>query len=357
MKLLVINNLASGPGDGGIYDFARAFLEDGDEMVVRATDGATPIANLLSNASDFDAVVASGGDGTVTAVSFALANTGIPILPFPAGTANLLAMNLAQPDEARVLAKITRQRTCLEFDLGELEFDGHTVGFGMIAGAGYDAKIMQDAQPNKKALGAIAYAGAALANPLPQVSHFTLTLDGRTVESDGIGVLIVNFSRIQFDIPLTHGNNPRDGKFEVAILKAQNAFELIPALLAGILDREGDFPGRSDSVEVHKARVVRVEADPPMNIQFDGEVIDATTPFTARVLEEAATFIMSEEGYRTFKRTEDEEGDEDEQVSNTESEYTKGTDADKTQQTSNDTLNIDASAPGNNASAPHANFA
>ena len=64
----------------------------------------------------------------------------------------------------------------------------------------------------------------------------------------------MNFSKIQFDITVTHENEPRDGVFDVVVLKAQNAFELIPALLAGLLDRGGDFPERTGSLEIHRAR-------------------------------------------------------------------------------------------------------
>ena len=91
MKALIINNLASGYRDGSIYDFVRSFTEDGDEVCMRSTDGTTSIDGLLDDASDFDVVVASGGDGTVTSVAYALANTGVPLLPYPAGTANLLS--------------------------------------------------------------------------------------------------------------------------------------------------------------------------------------------------------------------------------------------------------------------------
>lgn len=300
MKLLVVNNLASGPGDGLAYDFVRAFAQDGDVVELRCTDGTTPIESLLDGAEGFDAVVAAGGDGTVTAVAFALAGSGVPILPLPAGTANLLAINMSIPTEVRALAAMAREGKRLDFDLGRLEFAGRSAGFGMIAGCGFDARIMQAAMPNKKALGAAAYAQAAIANALPPTAHLTLDLDGERVESDGIGVLIINFSRIQFDIPLTHGNDPRDGLFEVAVLKAQNAFELLPALFAGILDREGEYPDRSGSVELFHAREVKVESDPPMQIQFDGEVADESGAFTARILPAAATFVMSDEGYGRF---------------------------------------------------------
>ena len=300
MKLLVINNLASGFGEGSVYDFIRSFARDGDEVCVRSTDGTTDVRDLLGDAEAFDAVVASGGDGTVATVSYRLANTGVPILPFPAGTANLLAANLASPMEPHALAKLVREERTLDFDLGEIEVDGHRFGFGIMAGAGYDAAIMHGAAPAKRLLGPMAYFSAALANPLPQTSKFKLDLDGEHVESEGLGILLVNFSKIQFDITVTHGNEPRDGVFDVVVLKAQNAFELIPALLAGLLDRGGDFPDRTGSLEIHRAREVRVEADPPMEVQYDGEATNLTTPFTAHIMRRAARFFVSEEGYDLF---------------------------------------------------------
>ena len=295
MKLLVINNLSSGFGEGAVYDFVRSFMQDGDEACLRSTDGTTGVSTLL-----FDAVIASGGDGTVATVSYMLADSGIPVLPFPAGTANLLALNLASPMEPHALAKMVREGRTLDFDLGEIEVEGRKFGFGIMAGAGYDAAIMHGAEAGKRLFGPMAYLSAAIANPMPQKSHFILNLDGERLESDGLGILLVNFSKIQFDITVTHDNEPRDGEFNVVVLKAKTAFELIPAVLAGLLDRGGDFPDRTGALEIHRARTVRVEADPPMEVQYDGEATRLMTPFSARILPRAARFFVSEEGYDLF---------------------------------------------------------
>lgn len=300
MRLLIVNNTSSGYGDGSIYDYIRMVASDGDTHCIRYTDGTTDIQSLLGDASRFDAVVAAGGDGTVAAVAYALAGTGIPILPFPAGTGNLLANNLLAPYEPHALAKMTREMNTLDFDLGEIVAGGTVHGFGIMAGAGYDATIMHDAQPAKKTLGPIAYFQAAFANPTPQKSHIRLIIDGEMVETEGLGVLLVNFPRIQFEIPLTHGTDARDGSFDIAILKAENAFGLIPAFIAGILDRDGSQPNRTDSVEIHSGRTVEVHADPPFEIQYDGEVPGLTTPFTARILDGAAHFIVSDAALREF---------------------------------------------------------
>ena len=301
MKLLVINNLASGPGDGKVYDFIRAFVRDGDEVCLRSTDGTTDIAELVGDAASFDAVVAGGGDGTCTAVNCLLANSGIPVLPFPAGTANLLAHNLRGPIEPHALAEITREGRTLDFDLGQIEVEGKSFGFEMIAGAGYDATIMRAAEASKKTMGEAAYFSAAVANATPQVSKFTLTLDGETIESEGLGVLLVNFSQLQYDISVTHENEPRDGKFDVVVLKAQTAFELIPALLAAMRDVNQDYPDRTDALVMYQAKEVRLEADPPMEVQYDGEPTGLYTPFDAHILPHAARMIVSKEGYKTFE--------------------------------------------------------
>ena len=302
MRLLVVNNLSSGYRDGAVYDYLRQAAADGDELCVRCTDGTTDIAGLVEDAERFDAVVAAGGDGTIAAVSYALRGSGIPILPFPAGTGNLLATNLKSPFEPHALAKMTHDMKALDFDLGEIEADGKKFGFGIMAGAGYDATIMHDAQPAKKTFGPIAYFQAAIANVTPQVSRIRLVIDGRAVESEGLGVLLVNFSRIQFDIPIAHGADARDGAFEVVILKAENAFGLIPALVAATLDREGNNPDRTDSMEIYHGREIEVFADPPFQIQYDGELPGLETPFRAHVLDGAARFIVTDAVYQELSK-------------------------------------------------------
>lgn len=302
VKLLVINNLSSGFREGSVYDFIRSFTRDGDEVCIRSTDGTTNVATLLDDAKSYDAVVASGGDGTIATVSYCLANTGIPILPFPAGTANILALNLSSPLEPHALATMVQDMRTLDFDLGEMEVAGKKFGFVIMAGAGYDAAIMRGAESTKHLLGPMAYFSAAFAKSCPQKSHFTIELDSETIESDGMGILLVNFSKIQFDITVTHENEPRDGAFDVVILKAQNAFGLLPALFAGILDHDGDFPDRTDALEIHRSHTVRVMATPPMEVQYDGEATGLTTPFTARVIPRATRLIVSKEGYNQFAK-------------------------------------------------------
>lgn len=295
MKLLVINNMASGLGNGAVFDYLRSFLEDGDEVVIRSTNGTSDLRAFLHDADHYDVVVASGGDGTVSTVTYMLADTGIPILPFPSGTANLLATNLESPLETHALASMTRSMRTMDFDLGEMELpDGTTFGFMLMAGAGYDATIMKSAESGKKYLGQLAYFTSAVTNALPQFSSITLEVDGQRIETEGVGVLLVNFSKIQFDISVIHENEPRDGLFDIVVLNTKDAFGLIPALFTALLDKGGDFPARTGAFELFRGREVTVVADPPLVIQHDGEVEQATTPFRASILPGAARYVVSD---------------------------------------------------------------
>lgn len=297
MRVLIINNLASGLHNGAVHDFNRIFERDGDEVTLRSTDGTTQIDDMLSDAASYDLVVASGGDATVSAVSYALRNSDIPILAFPAGTANLLAANISIPDEPSALARIARTLKTEYYDLGELyyEKDGQSIthGFAIIAGAGYDATIMRRSERLKDRFGVMAYFAAAVSEPNPKVAHFKLTLDDEVLEMDGIAVLIINFAQIYPDIAITHNNDAQDGLFEVVIIKKQHTVELLPALFAAFLDSVGNFPDRADALESRTSTRVLVETDVPLEIQMDGDIPSAQTPFEARILPSAARFVVA----------------------------------------------------------------
>ena len=294
MKILILHNQSSGYGDGAIYDFLRVVSTPENDITLRCFDRDNPRPGKLDDAAAFDAVVVSGGDGTIARVGYELRNTGIPILPFPSGTSNALATNLFSPSEPHALAKALLRMDTLDFDMGEIRFGDQVHGFYLVAGCGYDATIMKAAEENKRLLGPMAYFQAAFTNPNPQKSHFTLEVDDEVHECDGLSVMVANFSKMQYDIALTHENLPRDGKLDVMVLKGENAFGLIPPFMATILDRNGGYPDRGNMVDNFQCQRIRVSANPPLHVQFDGEPCDANTPFEARLLPLASRFIVSE---------------------------------------------------------------
>ncbi len=293
MRVLVVVNTRSGGGDSGLYFFVRALGANGAEVTLRFCDGARSLESFVIDAASFDCVVAAGGDGTASALCYVLRNTDIPILVYPAGTANLLALNLNMPTEPRALADVALLGQQVRFDLGELEQratpDGPLTktGFAIMAGAGYDASIMEAAQPFKASIGAFAYLMAAVQNLAPTASQFELELDGERITTDGIAVLLVNFGRIQFDLPVANGADPRDGLFQVAVVRTRYVAGLLPAIVAGFSGAQ-TMPG----IDVYTASRVSVSADPRLRVQYDGEVIEGFTPFEASILPSATNLIL-----------------------------------------------------------------
>lgn len=300
MNILMVTNLRSGFGDSGLYEYVRELGSHRAEVTLRFLNEGADLQHLLRDAREYARVVAAGGDGTVSAVAYALRDTGIPVLPYPAGTANLIARNLGIPLDPAGLALATIAGRTVTIDLGELSISprsGYGVrkqGFSIAAGAGFDAQLMEAAQPLKASLGEGAYIIGALQNLVPTVSRFRLNLDGRVVETEGIAVLLMNLARIQFDIAVTHGADAQDGLLEVVVLKPTSPAGLLPAVWAALLDRLREHPARP-GLEIHTAASIEVFADPKLPLEYDGELLDASTPFSARVLPRAATFIVSEE--------------------------------------------------------------
>lgn len=294
MKILIVHNESSGYRGGAVYDFIRSLSLPGNEVTLRTFNRDNPWPEKLSDADNYDVVVASGGDGTVARVSYELRDTQIPIMPFPSGTSNALATNLFSASEPHALATQLLQMNTMDFDMGEISFAGETHGFSLVAGCGYDATIMDAAEQNKQLLGPVAYFQAAFLNPNPQKSHLTIEIDGEVHETEGLSVMVANFSKMQYDIALTHQNLPRDGLLDVIVLKGENAFGLIPPFVATLLDRNGAYPDRGDMVDIYQGSHVRVTADPPLPLQFDGDPCKHITPFEARLLPLSSRFVVSE---------------------------------------------------------------
>jgi diacylglycerol kinase family enzyme len=299
MNILLINNLRSGFSDAAVYDFVRELGTRHTEVTMRFLNEGADIQHLLRDASDYARVVAAGGDGTVSAVAYALHGTGIPVLAYPAGTGNLLARNLKLPLDSAELALTTIAGRTVTIDIGELTLPGKAgmrprkQGFVIAAGAGFDARIMEAAQGLKQTLGEGAYILGAIQNLAPTMARFTLTIDGRTVETEGIAVLLMNLARIQFDLVVAHGADAQDGMLEAVVVKTPSPAGLLPAIWAALLDRLRDHPVRP-GLEIHTGSQIEIASDPPLTLEYDGEVLDATTPFSATVLPRAATFIVSE---------------------------------------------------------------
>ncbi|HEY9012346.1 MAG TPA: diacylglycerol kinase family protein, partial [Devosia sp.] len=77
----------------------RIFAEHGHTLEPRIVKGRDLIAELerAANDKDCDALLAGGGDGTISAAAEICFHSGMPLAVLPAGTMNLFARSLKVP--------------------------------------------------------------------------------------------------------------------------------------------------------------------------------------------------------------------------------------------------------------------
>lgn len=297
MRCLIVHNPRSGFGSDAIYAFERELVRSGDECVLRALADDDDCGRALEDAESFDVVVLSGGDGTVSNLLYFLKHKNVRTCVFPSGTANLLFSNIGNSPEPAALARACRWADTASCDLGEANWtddaaESHTRGFSIMAGTGFDAELMRAAAPNKKSMGEVAYFMAALSDPMPKVIHYTIDIDGTTVERDGIACLVANNAMIQLDMEVVPGCTMDDGLIDVIVLEATVTAQLIRPLISGIIDRKGER-GARPKLETFRGKNVKITASEPIPMQIDGEVIEgAVTSWQASVIPGANELIV-----------------------------------------------------------------
>ncbi len=293
--ILLIYNPSSGKGQSQLPGFIRELERLGRTVTARELGEGVRIATLLTDAERFEGVVVAGGDGTVSSAAYALKYRQVPLLAYPAGTANLIAQNLRLEEKPAELAAVVAKGRTLTLDIGELEVLGEgrqKHGFVILAGAGADAAMIRDAEELKGKFGVMAYVVGVLKQLQPKSSEFQLTLDGRVITQEAVTVMVANFGMANYRLPIASDISPSDGQLTVVVLKAGNLLHLLPNLLDSVRARLNFSEwGLGKNMDIYQAREVMVRAADPFPLQYDGELHTETTPFTARVLPGAVQFL------------------------------------------------------------------
>lgn len=240
-----------------------------------------------------DLVIASGGDGTITAVIQALAHRDVPLAILPSGTANLLARNLGVPmDEPAALAIALNGRP-RAVDLVRITTDAWDGYSASISGVGIDAKVMADTTNDlKRWWGNAAYAWSILGNLNGQPRDFQLTIDdGPPIDRRAVSILIGNIGLLQVPLALFPRASFDDGIFDILVATPSNLADwtaIGSRVLAGKpsqLDLGSRHP--DEPLEYAQARRLEVTVDPPTSFEIDGDPLGSTSRLVAEIQPEA----------------------------------------------------------------------
>jgi diacylglycerol kinase (ATP) len=220
-------------------------------------------------ASQVDLVLASGGDGTVTACAEGLAGSGVPLGVLPAGTGNLLARNLGLPLSLEEALAVSLGGTDRRLDVGSA--NGRT--FVAMAGLGFDAELLDSTgEPLKRRLGWAAYAVSGLRHLADRPVRASVRADGGPVlRRRASSVLIGNVGALQGGVSLLPGAEPDDGMLDLLVLTARGLAGWAALAMDVLLRRR-----RTRHVARIAFRELHVMLDRPQLWELDGEVIGRT---------------------------------------------------------------------------------
>lgn len=277
----LIFNPISGNGNGQQdLDFIKQTLEPHLHLEVHLTSPDIDPRELAEQAiaQDADLIIASGGDGTISAVAGAVIGTDIPLGVIPRGTANAFSMALGITQQINQL-----RRACEIILAGKVRtIDAalcNNLPLILLAGIGYEAETIEKADREaKNRWGSLAYIMAGwrqldeqqlfeaqieIAGEIRTFQAGAITIANAapptSVLAQGIGEVVVD-----------------DGLLDITIATVDNKLQAVTTLLGMLGAALIRTNAGLDNVVHLRSPKVKISANPIQKVVLDGEIIGNT---------------------------------------------------------------------------------
>ena len=233
-----------------------------------------------------------GGDGTVQQSIDAMAESDAALAILPAGTANLLATNLGIPQDIEQAVSIGLRGKPRKLDVGR--FNGE--GFAVMAGAGFDASMIQQADGTMKdRLGRVAYVWAGSENLRSKPFKAKIEIDGVPwYKGEASCILVGNVGRLFGGIEVFGDARPDDGRLEVGVVHADGITDWLRTLARTAVGQAE----RSPLVQATSATKIKVKLNRKVLYEVDGGDREKVKSFTIKVQPAAITVCLPNEERR-----------------------------------------------------------
>jgi diacylglycerol kinase (ATP) len=279
-----------------IPELERSLQARGLPYTLHRTEGpgdATRLAQgALQNGGRF--LVAVGGDGTVHEVVNGMFDEGKPITPEPvlgvvaAGSGCDFVRTFGLPGDVTRSCQHLLGENTYPLDIGKITYvdgDGREQirYFPNVAEVGLGASVAGRADRLPAGLGQSKYFFAFwLTLSRFKLAQLQVQADRRTYEGTGVMVIVGNCQYYGGGMKISPRSYPGDGVLDVLIFKGpkSDAFTLLPKVY------RGEHLPHPRIAEFRVKQLLRVEADRPLPVEADGEVL-GFTPASFEVLPQA----------------------------------------------------------------------
>lgn len=295
---LIFNPVAGQGNAEQELELIRQLLQPHMSLHIHETTAATNPKELVQDAlaQGADLVIASGGDGTISAVAGALIGTGIPLGIIPRGTANAFAVALGIP-------RLLPVRNACQVILA-----GHTrkvdaarcndIPMILLVGIGYEAEMVDLASRElKEQWGVMAYLMAGW-QMLDEQDQFQAEIEagGEVYELQASAITVANAAPPTSVLAQGAGAVIYDdGLLDVTIAAAETKVQAITTMLrmlGAALVRSGS---QQQNVVHGRAKTIKINTVPPQKVVVDGEVI-GTTPVKVECIPEGLIVLAPTAG-------------------------------------------------------------
>jgi len=205
-----------------------------------------------------------GGDGMVQRCVDVAAGSQATIAIVPAGTANLLASNLGIPRDVAAAVEIGLAGRRRRLDVGRINGEG----FAVMAGAGFDARMIADADGVlKDRFGRLAYIWTGARHLRSKPFRARIDVDGsRWFRGRASCILLGNVGKLFGGMEAFDDARPDDGALELGVVTADGVTQWLRTLTRAAI---GDA-SKSPYAHATKAKRVRIRLDRKVPYELDG---------------------------------------------------------------------------------------
>ena len=296
----LIFNPVAGQGDSE-QDLAtiKRILEPEFDLDIQFTTPEVGGGELARKAveQNVETIIASGGDGTVSAVAGALIETDIPLGAIARGTANAFANALDIPDTIEAACQVIVDGVTKKVDAATCNNQGNNQPMILLTGIGFEAETVEQADREAKdRLGMLAYVLSGL-KQLREFDKFKTVIetDDKVIEVKANAVTVANAAPpTSFLAHGTAGVVYDDGLLDVTIVAAETRAGAIAISYHLLQSASNDEAAEREDIGYLRTKQVKITTEPPQKVVLDGEII-GSTPIEIKCIPQGLTIFTPKE--------------------------------------------------------------